>query len=337
MRNETERAAYRIAERYREDGDAIGFICETHLELPAQPPSGPRTLILFAHFDAQGIVDPYVVYYLKALHGLGATIVFVSGAPNLTPGSVDAIRDYCAGIYTRETLSLDFGSWHLAWCIMRQHGWSLNQFDRFVIANDSVFGPLFPLGEMWGTFRGADMYGASESTQQQPHLQSYFLAWDLNRRTRPFLNDFWDDFQYVVDKLLLIRQYEVGISARARDSGLSLKPFASAAAVKETYARQGHPRSKILSRKRGINNTIYYWDGLIEHLRFPFLKASLPRHNTPWQDSIAELRDFIEQHTDYPYGLIQSNVDRLGLGAASWVRPSDTILRIRSWLEAHSV
>ena len=58
-------------------------------------------------------------------------------------------------------------------------------------------------------------------SMQSPHLQSFFLAWDLNARTRPFLNDFWDDFQYVVDKQLLIRRYEVGISTRARSAGLS--------------------------------------------------------------------------------------------------------------------
>jgi len=70
LRNESERASYRVAERYRRDGDALGFVCEAHQELPAQPPPDRRTLVLFAHFDLQGVVDPYVVYYLKALHGL---------------------------------------------------------------------------------------------------------------------------------------------------------------------------------------------------------------------------------------------------------------------------
>ena len=118
----------------------------------------------------------------------------------------------------------------------------------------------------------------------------------------------------------------------------SIKPFASVATIKTTYGRSPeHPRAKILSKRRAANNTIYFWDGLIEHLRFPFLKASLPRYNTPWQDSVAHLRPFIEQHTYYPYELIQSNVDRLGLGEATWVRPSATSQRIRTWFELHSV
>jgi lipopolysaccharide biosynthesis protein len=320
LRSESERT--RAALRYRRDGDGLGFICETHQELPAQPPFGRRTLILFAHFDPQGIVDPYVVYYLKALHGLGATIIFVSGSPTLTPESVAPIREFCAGIYTRHTLSLDFGSWHLAWCILGQRGWSLDQFDRFVIANDSVYGPLFPIEEMWSSFHDADMYGAIESKEQlATHLQSFFLAWDLNTRTRPFLNDFWDGFQYIVHKHVLIRRYEMGLSRRARKAGLRIKPFISAAAIKATYGRS--PEHQWASRfVVPLNNTIYFWDGLIEHLRYPFLKTILPRYNTPWHHSMADLPEFIEQHTSYPYELIQSNVDRLGCGERAWVRPT---------------
>jgi lipopolysaccharide biosynthesis protein len=329
LRTESERTL--AAVRHRWGRNAFRFLCETHLELPPQPPPGCRTLVLFAHFDLQGIVDPYVAYYLKALRGLGATIVFVSGSPTLTPESVAPIRSLSAGIYTRRTLSLDFGSWHLAWCILRQRGWSLDQFDRFVIANDSVFGPLFPIEEMWSSFHDADMYGAIENTQMVPHLQSFFLAWDLNSRTRPFLNAFWNDFQYVVHKGTLIWRYEIGLSKRARKAGLSVKPFVSAATIKTTYGRSS--AHLWASRRSGRNNgTLYFWDGLIEDFRFPFLKTILPRYNKPWHESMAHLRDVIEQHTPYPYRLIQSNVDRLGCGVPSLLKPTRYALPTARWI-----
>jgi len=316
LRTESERTVAVV--RHRLGRNDFRFLCETHLELPPHPPPGCRTLVLFAHFDPQGVVDPYVAYYLKALHKLGATIVFVSGSPALTPESVAPIRSLCAGIYTRSTLSLDFGSWHLAWCILKQRGWSLDQFDRFVITNDSVFGPLFPLEEMWSSFHDADMYGAIENTQMAPHLQSFFLAWDLNSRTRPFLNDFWNDFQYVVHKATLIWRCEIGLSRRARKAGLSVKPFVSAAAINTTY---GPLSTRVwASRRSGRNNgTLYFWDGLVEDFRFPFLKTILARHNKRWNVSMGHLRDVIGQHTGYPYRLIESNVDRLGRGS----RPTD--------------
>lgn len=303
---ESERAMAAI--RYRLSPNALRFLCESHLELAPRPPSGRGTLLLFAHFDVQGVVDPYVAYYLKALHRLGATIVFVSASPVLSAESVSTIRPFCAGIYTRRTLSFDFGSWHFAWCILRQRGWSLDQFDRFVIANDSVFGPLFPLEEMWGSFQGADMYGAIENTQMFSHLQSFFLAWDLNSRTRPFLNDLWDDFRYAVHKGTLIWRYEVGLSRRARKAGLSVKPFVSAAAIRTSG---GHPSQLWRSKRSGRNNgTLYFWDGLIGDFRFPFLKVTVVRDER-LHESLTHLRDVIEEHTPYPYRLIQSNVERL--------------------------
>ena len=303
------------AMRHRLDHNTLGFLCETHRELPRKPPQACRTLVLFAHFDPEGVIDPYVVYYLKALHGLGAAIIFVSGSPSLTPESVAPIRSLCAGIYTRRTLSLDFGSWHLAWWILRQRGWSLDQFDRFVVANDSVFGPLFPIEEMWGSFHGADMYGAIENNQIVPHLQSFLLAWDLNVRTRPFLNDFWDDFRYVVHKGTVILRYEVGLSRRARQAGLSVKPFVSAASIETARGSQAHPW---LGPLVGQNNgTLYHWDKLIEDVRFPFLKTVLARQADRWHVSIPHLRDVIEQGTSYPYRLIESNVERLRISQSA--------------------
>jgi lipopolysaccharide biosynthesis protein len=306
---------------YRLRGNALRFIRQTHQELPPQPPPGRSTLVLFAHFDPQGIIDPYVVYYLKALYQLGATILLVSGSPKLSPESVAPIRSLCAGIYTRHTLAMDFGSWHLAWCILEQRGWSLDQFDRLVLANDSVFGPMFPIEEMWGSFHGADMYGAIESAEFGVHLQSFFLAWDLNPRTRPYLSDFWNDFQYIVDKVNIVDRYEIGLSRLAREAGLSIKPFVSVADLRATYGRS--PDHQWAGKFPGepFNHTLYFWDGLIEHFRFPFLKTILPRYNDPWHDSMAKLRDFIEQYTDYPYELIRSNVDRLGCGPSTWVKP----------------
>lgn len=328
----TELRSHPPAIKYRLTNDALQFICETHAELPGRPPTEDSALVLFAHYDPHGVVDPYVVFYLRALKSLGTTIIFVSGSPHLTPESVASIRPLCAGIYTRKTLSLDFGSWHLAWSILIHRGWSLDHFDRLVLANDSVYGPLFPIEEMWSSFTDADMYGAIESVETDRHLQSFFLAWDLNSRTRPFLQDFWSGFQYIANKPRLIRKYEIGVSQRARKAGLSIRPHVSEASIRASlHLSAGHQWAAKLATGP-VNNTLFYWDGLIEHLRFPFLKTNLPRswkpsdptigplrrlieQNTrevPQHDALTGLRQFIERQTPYPYELIRSNLTRLG-------------------------
>jgi lipopolysaccharide biosynthesis protein len=301
-----------------------------------------RTLVLFAHHDPGGVIDPYVTHYLEALHQLNTDIIFVSTCPVLTPESVAPIRDLCAAIYTRYNTGYDFGSWHFAWCLLRQASWSLDDFDCIVLANDSVYGPLFPLTEMWDTFHDADMYGAIASTEEGLHLQSFFLAFDINPKTRGFLNKFWNQFEHI-NAAHVIERYELGISNSARTAGLRIKPFITATAAQAAYAlAPTYPKftaatladtaeladrwatSPISCLRAGgfptrLNNTIYFWDGLIEHLRFPFLKTRIPRRNEPTLGlpdgttiitPTARYRDIIEAHTAYPYPLIQANVDR---------------------------
>ncbi|BBX61124.1 hypothetical protein MSAS_02980 [Mycobacterium saskatchewanense] len=101
--NKHQRALYLAALRYRLRGNVLRFICETHQEIPPQPPAGAGTLACSHIFDPQGTVDPHIVYYLKASTAPGAAIPFVSGSPTLTPNSVARNRPLCAGIYTRHT------------------------------------------------------------------------------------------------------------------------------------------------------------------------------------------------------------------------------------------
>ena len=226
--------------------------------------------MFFAHFDPQNEIDEYVQYYLKHLHELGCFIIFVSGSPELKPEAAATILPYCMGIYTRQSLGYDFGCWHLAWCLFKQKGWGLKQFDRLLLANDSVYGPLFDLKEMLCSFSGADVYGASENLEIERHLQSYFLLWELNDQTRLFLENYWNTFRYVVEKDQVVWKCEVGISKRARAAGLTLKPYVTAERALELVRRDPNRQYADLLLQGDNSYIVYLWDGLIEELRFPF-------------------------------------------------------------------
>lgn len=306
--------------RYRMDKNAVRFVVQNLKDLPSEPPSGRQKLIFFAHYDPQNEVDDYVRFYIEKLHSLGSTIIFVSGSPYLNADSAAKIAPYCAGIYTRRTLSLDFGSWHLAWELMKQRRWQLERFDQFLLANDSVYGPLFDLKEMFSQFADADMYGVTESNEECPHLQSYFLLWDLNATTRSFIEAFWRDFRYVVRKKELIRRCELGISQQARRRGLRQKAYISDAEARAAAARHGGHEHAAEVAAGSVNNTLYLWDVLIADLRCPFLKTDLPRRNRYGSAKIRELSSFLEQWTDYDPLLIENNLERLGIRSTGIAR-----------------
>lgn len=299
--------------RYRLSKDALRFTVQTLKELPTRPPYDGRKLVLFAHHDPQDEVDDYVRFYLEKLYLLGSTIIFVSGSPNLKPDSAAKVAQFCSGMYTRRTLSLDFGSWHLAWQQMKRRGWQLETFDQLLLANDSVYGPLFDLREMFAQFSGADMYGVTENLEQSPHLQSYFLLWDLNPQTRTFIEDFWRDFRYVARKETLINRYEVGISQRARHCGLRQKAYISNAEARAAAAEHGNHEHEAEVSAGNVNNSLYLWDVLIAYLRCPFLKTDLPRRNRYGSWKMADLPSFLRQWTEYDPLLIERNLERIGV------------------------
>lgn len=298
--------------RYRLTRDALQFTVKTLKELPDQPPQGRGRLVFFAHFDPDNQVDEYVRFYLEKLCSLGSTIILISGSPYLKEESAAKVAPYCAAIYTRRTLSLDFGSWHLAWQQMKRKHWRLEDFEQLLLANDSVYGPLFDLNEMFAEFHGADMYGVTESKEQQPHLQSYFLLWDLNPRTRSFIEEFWKKFRYVVRKETLIKRCEIGISQQAREWGLQQKAFISNAAARDAAAFYEDHEHMAEIRAADVNNSLYLWDVLIAQLRCPFLKADLPRRNRYGSARILELSSFLRKWTEYDPALIEGNLKRIG-------------------------
>lgn len=251
-----------------------------------------KTLVLFAHYDPDDRVDPYVTHYLRALRELDAEIVFVSSSGMHNTESTE-IFDLCSVVYAGSTPSTDFASWYAGWKLMRD---SIDQFDRLVLVNDSVYGPLFPLTEMWDQFHGADMYGAIESTEITRHFQSWFLAWDLNERTIPFLHKFWDEFPTVDAKQ--VRGCEIALSVQAIAAGLTMRPYIWAIQADATLG--GAP-----------NKTIDYWDGLITQFRFPFLKRRVVFDIRP-----QGLDDFLREHTDYPTELLQAHRERCSSAAA---------------------
>lgn len=303
-----------------------GVVLETYVELPARQPS--RTLAMFAHWDPHNMVDPHVVHYLKALHALDVAILFVSTCPTLAAESVEALHPLCAGIYTRENIGYDFSSWNQGFRILDEHGWTLQRFDRLVLTNDTLYGPLYPLTEMWDTFHGAHMYGALESWEQRQHLQSFFLVFDLDQVTRPFLRNFWvRDYEHL-DKYSGVQRYEIGLSTTTRDAGWRLKPFlslneAEAVCKRSPAAPFYDDITRIMFNAGGVNHSLVYWDILIKYARFPFLKSKIfqlppgfvgPWHpTTSWQDSMDYLQQVVESCTDYPFELIASSVQRFGL------------------------
>lgn len=227
----------------------------------------PLRAAVFAHFDRDSIVDEYVIYYLKELQKVTEVIIFVSDS-HLSDYEQKKVTTLGISCIAERHGEYDFGSYKRGFFALNDR----DQYDEIVFCNDSCYGPLFPLSEVFSSMeRGnCDYWGmtqnncgidiASPEPLLFPHIQSYFVVF----RKMVFLSEHFLSFIHSVelenDKIQVIIKYEMGLTS-------ALSAFQSG-----TY---------IPANDSMDNPTHAQWDTIITANRFPLLKVDLIRDNTP--------------------------------------------------------
>ena len=259
------------------------------------PRSASGRCCIFAHYDPQGVIDPYVVEYLRRLRALDADIVFVTTSDTLAPEETGKISALCRDIIQRVNVSLDFGSWHLG---IRLLGDTLASYRQLILANDSVYGPFRPLAPIFQEMeaRQLDFWGMTESNERGPHIQSYFLVFEQSALQSAFFRRFWSSFRHQWRKRRLIGKYEVGLSRRARRAGMRIGSWL----IPEQVGSGGQ------------NPTLFFWQKLIRDFGYPFLKTEILKLNRFNSPDAHRWREIIAAAGDYDPELIANHLRRVG-------------------------
>ena len=293
------RSTRQIIFSWSASGSATGAATGTGADIQL----GPR-VALFMHFDGRGIVRPQVLNYIRELKANGLDVVLVSNAGKLAPEALAVLQEVCAGIILRKNIGYDFGAWRDA---VDYLDLPRAQTQEVILANDSVFGPLAPLGDALRRldYSKADIWGLTESWQVRYHLQSFFLAFGPVALRAKAWREFWDDVRPVPMKSYVVHRYEVGITQAMIKGGLScaalwpyeaLVKMVSRETLKELVGEeeQADPnkadpiqttrRLQVLrirdcvARRKALNPTSDLWRQLLLS-GFPFIKRELLRDN----------------------------------------------------------
>lgn len=256
-----------------------------------------KRLCLFSHFDPDGKIDDYVVFYLMTLHKMGADILLISTSENLIETELEKVLPFCVHLIQRKNISLDFGSWKIGWDRANSLFGLVEKYDQLILANDSVYGPLFPMPEIFATMeeKKLDLWGMSSSRELGYHLQSFFLIFEKQALKSAGLAKFWDDFLFFRSKARIIQEYEVGLAHVAQAMNWKLGAFVEFDG----------------SRHLGTNSTLFSWDTLIEENQFPFLKTEVLKLNRAQSLRISEWEGILKTKTTYPIELIQKHLERV--------------------------
>jgi lipopolysaccharide biosynthesis protein len=268
-----------------------------------------KRLCVFAHYDADNLIDDYVVYYLRALHAEGAEIIFCTTAAEITDDQIKRIRELCSLIIVRRNIGYDFASYREG---IRAAG-DLGSYDELILVNDSVYGPLFDLGPVFRKMSNidADFWGITDSYEIEPHLQSYFMVFNRAVVASADFRRFWAGFANHTRKKVLIQEGEIGLSRVLLGAGFRMGSSCEYHQVCGDNQDYLERHGQQMRGNRKLNPTLFLWDLLIEKYECPFIKVQLLR-----DDPIGSLPDsgwgpVLSEISDYDITLIERHLARV--------------------------
>ncbi len=179
-----------------------------------------RRITLFAHWDPDNKVDPYVIHYLGELSKI-SDISFYSDC-DLPQEELDKISSLCRFRGAENHKAYDFGSYQKAHDLAKS---SLEEYDELILTNDSCYGPFSPLNELFDRMDSDDFdyWGLTESLSADfgniKHLQSYFIVMKKAVFQSAAFISFMEGVKVEADKKDVILKYEVGLSSLLQKEG----------------------------------------------------------------------------------------------------------------------
>ena len=278
--------------------------------------------IIFVHYDRDNMVDDYVYYYLEELQKNASHLIFISTA-QLLKKDVENLSHYCSEVIIRENVGYDFMSYKTG-----LHNFNYQDYDELVICNDSVYGPLYPLEDVFESMSqdSCDFWGITDNTDFYYHLQSYFMVFKKNVIQSNAFKRFWEQVKVLHNKDDIIQKYEIGLTRTLLDNGFTssvytkfqptniqkinifLKKFTPSKIVnKITAILSGQDKLKRIGK---VNTTHHFWKELLISGKVPFIKIELLRDN-PMKMDIANFEHTIGQVSHYDTQLIKNHLARL--------------------------
>ena len=188
--------------------------------------NGGRTVV-FAAFSPDGKIPETTLFYLKELHKVSETIIYISDNP-VYATEVKKLKNlvsYCAFLRHGEN---EFGSYKRGYLWAKNKG-LLEKTTELIFCNDSCYGPVYPLNEMFKSMsaKKADFWGitAHKSKATKIHLQSYFLVFKRQVFTSSVFDRFMTSIKKEKNNWSVMLKYENRLNTTLSAAGFSFQSY----------------------------------------------------------------------------------------------------------------
>lgn len=264
-------------------GKRISIASYVHIIRGNKNFAGQRVAVL-AHWNTQGIIAPYVLYYAAHLKSLGFFVVLASGGP-LAAGMTNAPE--LDAIVFRDCPGYDFTSWKAAFEAFS----SLYQARELFLTNDSIFAPVGSFAPIFNAMENVrcDVWGLVECAFHPSYLQSYGLLFRERALRSPALAEFFDRVPLSGERAIALNcEHRLGIWLNR--NGLSIGAWLPSQALPWPWFNPLHRT----------------WRQMIE-MGLPLFKRDLLTHNPDFYQK-KMWRRVLAQH-GYPLSLITEYID----------------------------
>lgn len=296
-----------------------------------------RKLVIFATYHKQSAHLVYHRQIIESFLSCGFTILVVHATDNQSRNFKPIESSDCF-LLLKRNIGYDFGSYATGFLAL---GDLIEMVDELILINDSIIQIKPDLWPMLQALRAADadVVACTESFERQYHLQSYLVWLGKNAISSTALAAFMTDYTFTSVKERVIEEGEIGFSRCLQAAGMTLKalyeyPMVASIWLDEyrrnvsflrnlpgtrAFASSTPAYSKELEVLEAVmrnvisgtptNPSHFFWDVLIDHFGFPFIKRELIVVNPCSVPTYAKIAKVIADHPkahEAVYGMIRA-------------------------------
>ena len=269
-----------------------------------------KRLCLFAGYSKNNIIEDYVVYYIKEL-SLFADVYYCADC-NINEFELNKLSNYVKKSIAYRHKKYDFWSW----AILLSHINNINDYDEILLINDSVYGPLFPLKDIFEKMKDKEV--SAWSVCGNLFMMSFFIVLKREVFLASWFKDFMDNIKNDLEKNDIVRLYEKGLSKIIEQHNLKWDCAFSSQNLKAQIKEKQHfiqkglkniPLKTRICHRFRFNKIRLYDDDYFALLLlgFPFIKKQAFGFYSNNFNLLAPI--FIKKYSHYDYNLIANSLE----------------------------
>lgn len=239
-----------------------------------------KYLAVISTWDPQAVVDEYVLRTVHQLVLANYRVVLVSTSGGMFKSDIERVRPLCDAVILRQNVGYDFASYKAGISYFHDRE-LLNSAEGLLIMNDSIVGPFQSFADVVVQLKTmtSGLVGLNDSYCHAHHLQSFFLYFTKEILVSSFFWEFWGNVKAALDKVDIIREYELGLSQLVQKRGFLLRPLyptmdvVSSAKTMLSELYNPYIVNHLMMFER-TNPSARFWSILVDKFRYPFVKRA---------------------------------------------------------------